>query len=94
MRTQPSDGEGAQRKVRWDPTVNLGHILTFAGFIVTILVSWSTLDKRVALLEAARVDQQQRDAGQDQSTKETIQAINAHLGKIDDKLDRLVDRRP
>ena len=33
--------------VRFDNTINLGHILTFLGFLVTIMVTWSTLDKRV-----------------------------------------------
>ena len=33
--------------VRFDNTINLGHLLTFAGFLITIMVSWTTLDSRV-----------------------------------------------
>ena len=52
---------GAERRegthgVRFDNTINLGHILTFLGFLVTIMVTWSTLDKRVVVLgKAARL---------------------------------------
>ena len=28
-----------ERGVRFDNTINLGHLLTFAGFLITIMVS-------------------------------------------------------
>lgn len=82
----------APQRFVFDPTVNLGHVITFIGFVLTILVSWSTLDKRLALLEAARADQVLRDANQDVVTKESLAQINHHLGKIDDKLDVLTEQ--
>lgn len=55
--------QAPHRKVAFDPTVNLGHLITFAGFLLTIAVGWSELDKRVSLAEAelSAAKQQQRE---------------------------------
>ena len=42
-----------RRRVRFDPTINLGHILTFCGFIIAGMGAWSTLDRRVTIVEQA-----------------------------------------
>ena len=39
------------RRVGFDPTINLGHILTFVGFVVMGFGAWQTLDKRITLTE-------------------------------------------
>lgn len=46
-----SSSDGKRGGVRFDPTVNLGHILTFVGFIATGAGAYSLLEKRVSLLE-------------------------------------------
>lgn len=38
-------------RIRFDPTVNLGHILTMAAMLVSCLLAYAHLDKRVSLLE-------------------------------------------
>lgn len=37
--------------VKFDPTVNLGHVLTFASMVAALMASYALLDKRVGLLE-------------------------------------------
>lgn len=37
--------------VKFDPTVNLGHVLTFASMGAAVMASYALLDKRVGVLE-------------------------------------------
>lgn len=37
--------------VKFDPTVNLGHVLTFASMVAAVMASYALLDKRVGVLE-------------------------------------------
>ena len=36
---------------RFDFTINLGHIITFGGLIITMIISWSTFDGRLRAVE-------------------------------------------
>ena len=93
-------GELPKRGVRFDPTINLGHIITFFGFLVAIFTAWSTLDKRVIVLEENRrvqlaIDQAQ-DARQAQSTDQITSAIvrlERQTERIADKLDTAISER-
>ena len=92
------DGEDrreSRRGIKFDGTINLGHMLTFAGFLITIMVTWSTLDKRVVVLEESRKAQELRDASQDQrnrdqmtAIKETLVEIKTNVIGLREKLDR------
>lgn len=37
--------------VKFDPTINLGHVLTFASMVAAVMASYTLLDKRVGVLE-------------------------------------------
>lgn len=83
------------KKVTFDPTINLGHILTFLGFVIGIAVSWSTLDKRLTIVEENRKTQEQVDRAQDQvvshqmiQIRESLSEIKNSIGKLTDKLER------
>ena len=78
--------------VRFDNTINLGHILTFLGFLVTIMVTWSTLDKRVVVLEESRKAQAVLDHAQDNRSAERITEIRETLGEIKRSVDKVNDR--
>ena len=78
--------------VRFDNTINLGHILTFLGFLVTIMVTWSTLDKRVVVLEESRKAQAILDHAQDNRSAERITEIRETLDEIKRSVDRVNDR--
>ena len=68
------------------------HILTFLGFLVTITVSWSTLDKRVVVLEESRKAQAIMDSAQDLRSAEKFNEIKETLGEIKRSVDRVNDK--
>lgn len=37
--------------VKFDPTINLGHVLTFVSMVAAVMASYAILDKRVGVLE-------------------------------------------
>ena len=80
------------RKVRFDPTVNLGHLLTFAGFIIAIFAAWTNLDKRVVVLEESRHAQQLRDNHQDSLNNQQFDQVSASLREVKALLMRLEDK--
>ena len=78
--------------VRFDNTINLGHLLTFVGFLITIMVSWTTLDKRVVVLEESRKAQAIMDSAQDLRSAEKFSEIRDTLGEIKRSVDKVNDR--
>lgn len=94
---QPYTGEERRQAdrggVRFDKTINLGHILTFAGFIGVGMVTWSTLDKRVVALEESRKAQELRDTGQDQRNSDQMGSIRESLAEIKQNVIALRDRQ-
>lgn len=79
-----------RNRVRFDPTINLGHILTFVGFVLTIAAAWNSLDKRLTVLEVDRSAQVMRDKQQDDSMQQSMQSVRASQGRIESKLDTLL----
>ena len=85
----------AKRGLRFDPTINAGHLLTFAGFILAGFVGWTALDKRVVVLEEQRKAQESRDVGQDARSadkfieiKDTMNEIKRGVEQVRDQLGR------
>lgn len=88
--------EPQNKKMRFDPTINLGHVLTFLGFLLTIFIGWQNLDKRVVVLEETRNAQTMRDKHQDATIatqsgqiRESLQEIKAAIIRLDNKIDAL-----
>lgn len=58
-----SDVQSPGHRWRFDPTVNLGHILTAGAFLVSAAAAYATLDARASSLEretkALKVDQKE-----------------------------------
>jgi len=91
MFPQPSE----KRLVKFDSTINLGHLLTFVGFVLTGFGAWSTIDRRLTVLEESRRVQAQIDANQDErlsqsmgQIKESLSDIRRNLEKVSDRLDK------
>ncbi len=83
------------RLVKFDSTINLGHLLTFVGFVLTGFGAWSTIDRRLTVLEESRRVQAQIDANQDErlsqsmgQIKESLSDIRRNLEKVSDRLDK------
>jgi hypothetical protein len=72
--------------LRFDPTVNAGHILTFVATMVTVAVAgatgWNLLDKRVVVLEEAKADQAKRDDAQDLAIGEKLTDIKEAVREV------------
>lgn len=87
---------GNEKKiVKFDSTINLGHLLTFVGFVLTGFGAWSSIDRRLTVLEESRRVQAQIDANQDErlsqsmsQIKETLSDIRRNLEKVSDRLDK------
>lgn len=89
------DRRESRMGIKFDSTINLGHMITFIGFLITIMVTWSTLDKRVVVLEESRKAQELRDSGQDQRNadqmsgiRETLVEIKTNVIGLREKLDK------
>jgi hypothetical protein len=84
-----------KRLVKFDSTINLGHLLTFVGFVLTGFGAWSSIDRRLTVLEESRRVQAQIDANQDErlsqsmgQIKESLSDIRRNLEKVSDRLDK------
>lgn len=84
--------EQRQHKVRFDPTVNLGHVLTFIGFILAGFGAWTTLDKRIVVLEENRRTQALVDENQDQRLNYTNEGVKNLLQRLESQIERLTNR--
>ena len=83
----------SEKRVKFDGTINLGHVLTFCGFIITGVAMWQTMDKRVVMLEEARTVQTATDHRQDVELMDTKKTAREDLKEINAKLDRLIERK-
>ena len=83
---------GKTKKVHFDPTINLGHILTIITLILLGLGAWSMLDKRVVVLEESRRAQEMLDRFQDQTAGNNMQQIRESLGDIKRSVEKVSDR--
>jgi len=82
----------ADNRVRFDKTINLGHILTIASFLVLTLMSWNLMDKRILVLEEFRSTQRERDATQDAITREKAQEVKDALADLKRSVEKLADK--
>lgn len=48
MSEQPTANGNGKHRVRFDPTVNLGHLLTAGAMLLAVVIGWRDLDARTA----------------------------------------------
>ena len=92
MSTNNNQQQHQGGRLKFDPTINAGHLLTFAGFIIAGFVGWTTLDKRVVVLEEQRKSQETRDSGQDSRSSEKFGEIRETMRDIKQTLDVVRDK--
>lgn len=78
--------------MKFDSTINLGHLLTFVGFILTGFGAWSTIDRRLTVLEESRRVQAQIDANQDERLSQSMTQIKESLTDIRRNIEKVSDR--
>lgn len=86
--SMPLEGERKRKRLSFDPTINAGHILTFISLVIAGLAAWSTIDKRLTVLERDSVHQQSRDASQDQAIREKFEQIKESLNELKQEIRR------
>ena len=79
-------------KVVFDKTINLGHILTFIGFIAAIATMYMNVNTRITMLEQYVTYQAKKDETQDAAVKEGKNEIKEALKDVHTSLDKLADR--
>lgn len=77
-----SSSSSHRRKVFFDPTINLGHVLTFLGFMVAGFSAYSSIDKRVTLIEQTAVITQERTRERDGQVKETLAEVKGDVKDV------------
>lgn len=80
------------KRIRFDPTINAGHMLTFAGFLITVFLGWTSLDKRVVVLEENRATQRQVDLHQNDMQRSEMAQIRESLSEIKRSVERVNDQ--
>jgi hypothetical protein len=80
------------KKVRFDMTINLGHILIVLSFLVTASVAWNGMDKRVVVLEEFRATQRDRDTVQDLENKEKFKEVRDVLVDMRRSMEKIADK--
>jgi flagellar capping protein FliD len=80
------------KRISFDPTINLGHVITFIGFIFAGFMAWNTLDKRITVVETQRSQQMQIDATQDQRALDSYISLRETLSRLDRSIERIADR--
>lgn len=76
-------------KVKFDPTINLGHLLTFIAMVIGVMSSYSLLDKRIGVLEersntaiAQAVDKQAEQKESLREIKSDIKDLQRSVNEI------------
>jgi FtsZ-binding cell division protein ZapB len=63
------------KKITFDPTINLGHILTFVAMVISVMSAYSLLDKRIGVLEEKAVATVAQQADSRTEQKEALKEI-------------------
>jgi uncharacterized protein YlxW (UPF0749 family) len=66
-------------KFKFDPTVNLGHILTFVAMMVGVMSSYSILDKRLTVVEERSATALSQAAEKVSEQKEALKEIKSDV---------------
>lgn len=87
----PDQEHPPKRGLVFDPTINAGHLLTFASMFIALFVAMNVVDKRLTVLEEARIYQREKDLQQDQAQIKSEETTNRLLEKLDRKMDDVID---
>ena len=93
--TRPADlvAPGKRGKVVFDPTINLGHVLTFFGFIAAGSVAYFDL-KEAQAVQSIRVEMLAREIdAEKQRTGAAILEIKDDMKEVRRGVDQLRERR-
>lgn len=81
-----------ENRIKFDKTINLGHVFTMLSFLVLTFAQWNMMDKRVVILEEFRATQRERDTSQDTITREKAQEVKDALADLKRSVEKLADK--
>lgn len=79
MSEQEPHRNGHRRGVHFDPTINLGHVLTGTMFLITATAGYVTLNARVSALETGKIEARDTVVGVEARLLTRINEQRAHL---------------
>jgi uncharacterized coiled-coil protein SlyX len=82
---RPYDGWHLKKEIQ------LGHVLTTIALAVAMYGYIATMERRITLLESHAASQAAVDNRQDIENRRVYEALLAHLTRLEDKLDRLIE---
>jgi hypothetical protein len=71
-----------RKRILFDPTINLGHVLTFIGFVVLGFAAWGNIDKRQTLTEAQVTAVIERSSEQDKRMSESFKELKQDVKDV------------
>lgn len=74
--------EGHSHRIRWDGTINLGHILTMGAMVSGMLWTYATFDKRLVLVET-QLSRQVEILDRSIRADEQLRAIRERLERLE-----------
>jgi hypothetical protein len=81
-----------ESRIKFDKTINLGHVITIGVFLASLLLQWNMMDKRVAILEEFRLSQRDRDQAQDSAAKDKFQEVKDALIDLRHGIEKVADK--
>ena len=72
----------AEHRVKFDPTISLGHVLTFVSLILAGFGVYNGMDKRVTVLEEQRRVTEERVSERERFWKESVLEIKTDVKEV------------
>jgi large-conductance mechanosensitive channel len=73
--------------------IQVTHLISTILIAASVFMYVTKLEQRIAIIESQAVAQRERDSTQDARAQEMQKILTDRLDKIDNKLDRLIERR-
>ena len=82
------DDDRAEQRRKWrvNREVSIGDLVAISGALAAVLITYTTLDKRVAVMETLTAQQQA-------TVTQTVQEIKTELRRLTDKIERLTEKK-
>lgn len=89
------DGEERRARERWkfSKEISLADLISFVSAALAVVYAYTTLDKRMTLVERGQEVQESSESAKAAEALRTQARIDLRLDKMDEKLDRLIQRR-
>jgi hypothetical protein len=77
-----ADAKPKRGRVIFDPTINLGHVLTFVGFMATGFTAYQTLEKRQTVQETRSAMTEERAREEGVRIKEAMSELRTEVKEL------------